>query len=403
MRVLELGAQRFAAYQQNQSTIQGSTEGRKYKLGPEGVNQRVWPYPDATKTLDRPFAGLSGRRRIPKLVNANRVPLLRLKKPQSPFMSRIIRDTIDTRERRITRVDHLDEQLVVTMDEDTWDSILIDQFGLEEDQQWSYETRLAIKEIATLQAAATQKRTELAARMHSIVQQERALAVEETKRIQDGKHKRRKANRLARRGEAKPVIEQDMTLDRAGSASEDFKLLGKDLEEAIPIQSVPQAMAPQAMAPQDIVPQNIVSGEKVPGLNSPDVVVRDNGRFQTKEEIARIRAANALPSTEEGLASIKAARAKRKEAAAHQKAEKIKRKMESIEYWKQKLGSQPNNTVEPPVRLSPPDLHTQRKPYTVVRDELHSEATKAPPLQRKPHKSNLHNGDPVEYPAYKIQ
>jgi hypothetical protein len=389
MRILELGSQRIAAHQQNQSTVQASNGGRKYKLGPEGVNQRVWPYPNASKTLDRPFASLSGRRRVPKLVNANRVPILRLKKPQSPFMSRIIRDTIDTRERRIIRADHLDEQLVVTTDEDTWDSVLFDQFGLEEDHPWSYETRLAIKEIATLQVAATQKRTEFAARMHFIVQQERALAVEETKRIRDGKHKRRKANRLARRGEAKPVIEQDMTLDSAGTTSEDFKLLGKDLEEAIPSQFVPQGMPPQEMVPGDILPQEPIPA--VPGISSPDVIVRDNEKFKTKEEIARIRAANALSKTEDGLTSIKAARAKRKEAAAQQKAEKIKRKMESIEYWKQKLGNQPCNTAEAPVRLSPPDLHTRRKPYTVVLDKLRSEATKEITLQQKPRESNLHN------------
>jgi len=228
VRILALGAQRTAAHRHDENGSQAQTEARKEpKLGPNGSHQRVWPLPGVGKTLDRPFTTLSGRRQVPKLVNANRVPLLRLKKPQSPFVSRIIRDTIDTRERRITLANKLDEQLPIARDEDEWDDILSYQFGLEDHQQWSHELRLAIRENGSLQAAATQKRTDIAARMHSIVQQEKALAIGEKLRIRDEKHKQRKVKRMARRGQATPLAERDMTLDSPESAAKEVKLIEK--------------------------------------------------------------------------------------------------------------------------------------------------------------------------------
>jgi len=376
---LNYGAQRFAAHQQNESNVEAQAEGhKKDTLGPNGANQRVWPYPGASKTLGRPFTSLSGRRRVPKIVNANRVPLLRLKKPQSPFVSRIIRDTIDTRERRITLANQLDEQLPMAMDEDEWDKILFDQFGLEDDLSWSHELRLAIEKNGTLQTAATQKRIDLAARVHSIVQQEKALANEEALRIRDEKHKRRKTNRLARRGQAMPVAEHDMTLDSTESASQEVDPHDKDSEKKNP-------------------------GETVAGKIIPDSIVRDKERFQTKEEIAGIRAANAMTRTEDEIASIKAARARRKEAAAKEKAGKVKRRAESIQYWQEKLGKHSNDTANAPDWLIPPDLPTRKNPYTFVLERSSSGASEEPLLRRKPQESDSLSGHPSESSAHKEQ
>lgn len=363
MRILDLGAQRTAVHRSNEFKFQAQTKGhKKDNFGPHGANQRVWLLPGVSKTLDRPFTGLSGRRRVPKLVNANRVPLLRLKKPQSPFVSRIIRDTIDIRERRITLADQLDQQLSMAMDEDEWDKILFDQFGLEDDDPWSYELRIAIKENGTLQAAATQKRTHLAARMHLIVQREEALATEEKLRIRDEKHKLRKANRLSRRVQAMPVAGEGTTLDGGECLSKGVKSREEDPEEANPSETVAEGIV-------------------------PEFVVRDKEKFQTKEEIAGIQAANAVSRTGDEIASIKAARARRKEEVAKGKAEKVKRKRESIQYWQQKLGNNSNDTTIAPDRVPPPDLRTRKKPYTFVLEGLHSEASNAPPVQRRPRES----------------
>jgi len=379
MRILKFGAERFAAHRQNEFNVQAQAKGRKKdNLGPNGVNQRVWPYPGASKTLDRPFTSLSGRRRVPKIVNANRVPLLRLKKPQSPFVSRIIRDTIDTRERRITLANQLDEQLPLAMDEDDWDKILFDQFGLEDDLSWSHELRLAIEKNGTLQTAATQKRIDLAARMHSIVQQEKALAIEEVRRVRDEKHERRKANRLARRGQAMPVTEHDMTLDSPESASQEVKPHEKDPDEKGPIETVAE--------------------ETIPKFS-----MRDREKFRTKEEIAGIRAANAMTRTEDEIASIKAARARRKEAAAKEKAGKVKKRAESIQYWQEKLGKHSNDTTNAPDWRTPPDLPTRKKPYTFVLERSSSGASEEPLLRRKPQESDSLSGHPPESSALKEQ
>jgi len=315
---------------------------------------------------------------VPKIVNANRVPLLRLKKPQSPFVSRIIRDTIDTRERRITLANQLDEQLPMAMDEDEWDKILFDQFGLEDDLSWSHELRLAIEKNGTLQTAATQKRIDLAARVHSIVQQEKALANEEALRIRDEKHKRRKTNRLARRGQTMPVAEHDMTLDSTESASQEVDPHDKDSEKKNP-------------------------GETVAGKIIPDSIVRDKERFQTKEEMAGIRAANAMTRTEDEIASTKAARARRKEAAAKEKAGKVKRRAESIQYWQEKLGKHSNDTANAPDWLIPPDLPTRKNPYTFVLERSSSGASEEPLLRRKPQESDSLSGHPPESSALKEQ
>lgn len=321
MRILELGAQRSAAHRHNEEDLQHQIKAkRKTRDGPNVANQRVWPHPGAGKTLDRPLTTLSGRRRVPKLVNANRVPFLRLKKPQSPFVSRIIRDIIDTRERRISLAKRLEEQLPLAMHEDEWDKILFDHFGLKESHLWTSELRLAINQNASLQAAAVQKRTDLAARMHAIVEQEKALALEEKLRLRDEKHKQRKARRLARRKDAVPAAEQDKALQSAD-------LMVKAIE---PAEKVLQEMKPMVTVPDETM---------------PEVVVGDTKKIQTREGLEMVRAGHILPRSEEEFEGIRAARARRKEDRAKAKANKMKRKAESVQYWQDKLAAQPTYAI----------------------------------------------------------
>ena len=170
--------------------------------------------------MDRPFPNLSGRRHVPKLVNANRIPFLRFKRPQSPFVSRIIRDTAKTRERRSLIAMELDRQIPAALAEDGWDRILFDKFGLkDEGMSWSHEIKLAHKENHSLQAIAIERRINIAARMQQIVDQEKQLAVEERQRIQDEKRQRYKIRREIRRRETIPSIEQGEIPDSISNAS----------------------------------------------------------------------------------------------------------------------------------------------------------------------------------------
>lgn len=82
----------------------------------------VGPWPGATPVLSRPHLKISGRRHIPILANANTFPFLRFKKPQSPFLSRVLRDKIKQKTKRFTTLLDLEDALDEAKAEDVWDT-----------------------------------------------------------------------------------------------------------------------------------------------------------------------------------------------------------------------------------------------------------------------------------------
>ena len=184
MRILDLGAQRAA--EQRSKTLAAQTlnseEAREHTGPILSSRPRVWPYPGGRKVLDRPFKETSGHRHVPKLINANKVPILQFKKPQSPFLSRMIRDIIKTRQKRVDLQHKLKEQVQWARGEDAWDFALRKSIGLEQDQseeQWSYQPQLSHDQVHARHSAAANKQVKIAAKMHAIVEKEKALALEE--------------------------------------------------------------------------------------------------------------------------------------------------------------------------------------------------------------------------------
>ena len=165
---------------------------------------RATPYPGAARVLDRPFHNLSGRRHVPFLVNANRVAFLRINKPQPIILNRIIRNTVKTRNHRLVHYARLAKELPLAQEEDRWDRHLHKHTGLDlEDpsvRPWQHEVKRAFDENHKVQVEAIQKRADISAKLYAISEQEKVLADEEKRRIRDGKHKVRKARRLARKG-----------------------------------------------------------------------------------------------------------------------------------------------------------------------------------------------------------
>ena len=264
------------------------------------------PYPGAVRTLDRPFHNLSGRRHVPILINANKVPFLRIKKPQPPFLSRIIRDTVETRERRLTLAERLTSEALVAEDEDEWDDILHQHFGLHHagEEPWQREVKRASDNVHRLQAEAIQKRVNLSAKMFAIVEQEKALAEEEKLRLRDEKQKSRKGRQLAKSG----LTEQEVQ-ERPYSENQEHYTQDGSVEK----QEVPQQDQEEIRQP------------------STQVEEREEGdKHFTTDESRQLREASGRPKTEEERAMIKEARAMRKEEKAAKKAEKIKRKQEAI-------------------------------------------------------------------------
>ena len=142
---------------------------------------------------------------MPVLVNANRFPFLRIKKPQPASLSGIIRSTARTREKRLLRTEELKKERITALDEQQWDEILETQLGVERDKgeksiSWQAAIDDSIKEIRQRTDRAVKKRIAMAELMTDIVDKETTLAQEERLQRQDKAHKVRKARRLKRQG-----------------------------------------------------------------------------------------------------------------------------------------------------------------------------------------------------------
>ncbi len=134
--------------------------------------------------LERPFLKISGRRHVPVLVNACRVPILRYKKPQPASLSGMIRQTIDAREKRLAKAGELAKLLPLGEDEDEWDRIISRQFHVARDKDlqepyWTDEIRYALEENRAAHDTHIRKRRKLAEHMTDIVRKEKAMAAKE--------------------------------------------------------------------------------------------------------------------------------------------------------------------------------------------------------------------------------
>ncbi|RDW94146.1 uncharacterized protein DSM5745_01468 [Aspergillus mulundensis] len=133
-------------------------------------------HPEARPILERPRAVVSGKRRIPTLVNASGIPFLRISKPQPQSLSRLIRGKIVQRQKWIDRRDRLELEVLFCKDEDQWDDLTT---GCEDGEQWSSALRTAIHDIRVQIREDNEKRAALAKSMWNIVLAERELAEKE--------------------------------------------------------------------------------------------------------------------------------------------------------------------------------------------------------------------------------
>ncbi|KAJ4296649.1 hypothetical protein N0V90_006697 [Kalmusia sp. IMI 367209] len=145
----------------------------------------------------RPFAKTSGPRHVPILASANGVPFLRIKKPQPPALSRILRQKL---ERRINRF-HLKVLLTnywipMSNYEDEWDIILgkecgiVDNDGAAKELPWVYEMVKAERANTTAFEKDMATDRDIATRMVALVDKETELAVLEGQKIQRGRKSR---------------------------------------------------------------------------------------------------------------------------------------------------------------------------------------------------------------------
>ena len=211
------------------------------------------------------------------------------------------------------RAEKLLSEIAIAEDEDEWDKVLYEHFGLHywglEEKPWEREVKQAWGNNRNLQVEAIQKRADIAAEMYAIVEKEKALAREERIRIRDEKHKASKARRLARKGLTESEIQEKLYPRIVDTVSRDGSAKAQELPKEHPEARQPSTEQRRERA----------------------------STYKTSDEVNRLREASLRPKTDEEIAKIKEARAMRKEEEAVRKAEKMKRKQEKIAFWEQKL------------------------------------------------------------------
>jgi hypothetical protein len=144
-------------------------------LPPPPKPRKPEPYPGAKPLLPqlpRPKSMLTGRRHVPVLVSANLLPFLRIKKPQSPFLSRVLNDKILQRQKRRDAIDMMGELTTIGRAEQQWDIAT----GMADGTKWQTATETESFYVAEHMRQAREKNAILAREMQGIVDEEQRLA-----------------------------------------------------------------------------------------------------------------------------------------------------------------------------------------------------------------------------------
>ncbi|SZE99772.1 unnamed protein product [Blumeria hordei] len=96
------------------------------------LRPRVWPYSSASKLVEkRPLplsCILSGQRHVPSLVMTSAgIPFLRFKRPQSPYLSRVIRDKVVQKQKKIDLRSQLEITDFIAKSENDWEDTVLQQ------------------------------------------------------------------------------------------------------------------------------------------------------------------------------------------------------------------------------------------------------------------------------------
>jgi len=156
---------------------------------------RVWPTHSAPSVLARPFVKVSGERHVPIYVAACGFPFLRFKKPQSPYLSRLIRDDLKAVQKRVDQMQRLEKERGHAMQEDLWDEHLCLHAGLEKEAGsvlWLDAINDSLRATQRLHGKSWDKRQRYGKMFWDIVVKERELAATEKR---DKRHKVREARK----------------------------------------------------------------------------------------------------------------------------------------------------------------------------------------------------------------
>lgn len=188
----------------------------------------------------RPLADLAGRRKVPVLYSANRIPVLRFRKPQPHALSRFIAQRVERRQRRFDRRDWLLERIGLARAEDEWDELVSARprpglrgrggsgdVGLADavegaasagarevrkEPSWRGEFEAALGVVEEAVAEEGRRNAEMAARMQGLVDREREVFERERDERRAEARERRRTKRAAG---------ADVTREKVGGAEVD--------------------------------------------------------------------------------------------------------------------------------------------------------------------------------------
>ena len=181
----------------------------------------------------RQLGDLSGERHVPVLYSANKIPVLRFKKPQPHALSRYIANRISQRHKRFDRRDFLQDQIGLATAEDEWDELIAPKSGVKvssgsaglgladamkgsvrwkraaSEPAWTeeFETALGVVEAAVREEG--RKNMEMAGGMQELVDREQEVFEREREeRSTQAREGRRERSRLRNAGQKSAVISQ---------------------------------------------------------------------------------------------------------------------------------------------------------------------------------------------------
>ncbi|KAK4974782.1 hypothetical protein LTR66_011028, partial [Elasticomyces elasticus] len=171
--------------------------------------------------FDRPLPldQLSGLRHVPKLVNAQKLPMLRLKKPQPHILNQIIGHHAHQRERRHELMQSLQSQLSLADAEDAWDVVVERETGVgasssvahrkggAEEPDWREAFMLGVRELGDLLSAEREGNRKMAERMVEVVEREREMFEREKAERMERRREERIERRRVRREGCNDVVE----------------------------------------------------------------------------------------------------------------------------------------------------------------------------------------------------
>ncbi|KAI5264097.1 hypothetical protein E4T47_08836 [Aureobasidium subglaciale] len=199
---------------------------------PQNETQNL-PTPTDNSLLQRPrpLFSLPSRRHIPTLVSANKIPILRLKKPQPASLSKYLKSRILDRQKRLDCKISLETAMEIAKGEDEWDRILLAQ-GVDvegqgqgekgtrksksgygkcragREESWTKNVYEALGNVYGKIEEEGRRNKEMAERMVGIIEREKEFAeVERRERRRVGNEERRR-----RKAEKDGIERQDKTL-----------------------------------------------------------------------------------------------------------------------------------------------------------------------------------------------